>query len=101
MNESVFRVGVTRDFLGPDGTCDLDDIAGPLFDEAGLHWEYIAENTPVLQAEQVQDYDALLVLGAGITAETFTDADRLASLLASVSDMIRWTLELAPKTVYC
>ena len=30
MDKSVFRVGVTRDFLGPDGTCDLDDIAGPL-----------------------------------------------------------------------
>ena len=78
MNTSVFRVGVTRDFLGPDGTCDLDDIAGPLFDEAGLHWEYIAENTPVLQAEQVQNYNALLVLGAGITAETFANADKLA-----------------------
>ena len=78
MDKSVFRVGVTRDFLGPDGTCDLDDIAGPLFDKAGLHWEYIAENTPVLQAEQVQDYDALLVLGAGITAGTFTNADKLA-----------------------
>ena len=67
MNKSVFRVGVTRDFLGPDGTSDLDDFAGPLFDGAGLQWEYIAENTPVLQATQVQDYDALLVLGAGIT----------------------------------
>ena len=78
MNTSVFRVGVTRDFLGPDGTCDLDAIAGPLFDAAGLHWEYIAENTPVLQAAQVRDYDGLLVLGAGITAETFTYAEKLA-----------------------
>lgn len=78
MDKSVFRVGITRDFLGPDGTCDLDDIAGPLFDQAGLHWEYISENTPILEAAQVQDYDALLVLGAGITAETFTDADKLA-----------------------
>ena len=78
MNRSVFRVGVTRDFLGPDGTSDLDDFAGPLFEEAGLDWEYIAENTPILQASQVQDYDALLVLGAGITVETFTDSDRLA-----------------------
>ena len=78
MNRPVFRVGVTRDFLGPDGTCDLDDIAAPIFDAAGLQWEYIAENTPVLQATQVQDYDALLVLGAGITAETFTGADKLA-----------------------
>ena len=78
MDKSVFRVGVTRDFLGPDGTCDLDDIAGPLFDEAGLHWEYIAENTPVLEAAQVQDYDALLVLGAGITEDTFAGVDKLA-----------------------
>ena len=78
MDKSVFRIGITRDFVGPDGTSDLDDIAGPLFDDAGLQWEYIAENTPVLQATQVQDYDALLVLGAGITAETFTGADKLS-----------------------
>ena len=78
MDKSVFRVGVTRDFLGPDGTCDLDGIAGPLFGSAGLHWEYIAENTPALVGAQVQAYDALLVLGAGITAETFTGANKLA-----------------------
>ena len=78
MDKSLFRIGVTRDFLGPDGTSDLDDIAGPLFDRAGLHWEYIAENTAVLTAPQVQDYDALLVLGAGITTKTLTGADRLA-----------------------
>jgi len=77
MENSVFRIGITRDFLNPDGSSDLDDIAGPRFDRAGLHWEYIAENTPILTATQVQDYDALLVLGAGITAETFTRADRL------------------------
>lgn len=78
MDKPVFRIGVTRDFLKPDGSSDLDDIAGPRFDAAGLHWEYIAENSPVLTATQVQDYDALLVLGAGITAETLTKADRLA-----------------------
>ena len=78
MNESIFRVGVTRDFLKPDGTSDLDDIANPLFDRAGLQWEYIAENTPALRAAQVRDYDALLVLGTAITAETFVGAERLA-----------------------
>ena len=41
MDKSVFRVGVTRDFLGPDGTSDLDDFAGPLFDGAGLQWELL------------------------------------------------------------
>ena len=78
MDKSVFRVGVTRDFLKPDGTSDLEPIAGPMFDEAGLDWEYIAEDTPELTAQQVQDYNALLVLGTGITAETLTGADKLA-----------------------
>ncbi len=78
MNKTVFRIGITRDFLGPDGTSDLDAVAGQLFGKANLQWEYIAEDTPVLQDTQVKDYDALLVLGAAITAETFTSADRLA-----------------------
>ncbi len=78
MQKPEFRVGVTRDFMKPDGSSDLDNIAGPLFDEAGLYWEYIAENTSKLTAAQVKDYDALLVLGAGITADTFTGNDRLA-----------------------
>ena len=77
MDKSVFRVGITRDFLKPDGTSDLEPIAGPMFDEAGLDWEYIAEDTPELTAQQVQDYNALLVLGTGITAATLTGVDRL------------------------
>lgn len=78
MSKPDFRVGVTRDFLKPDGSSDLDKIAGPLFDEAGLQWGYIAENTPELTAAQVSDYDALLVLGTSITAATFSETSKLA-----------------------
>ncbi len=78
MQKPEFRVGITRDFLKPDGSSDLDNIAAPLFDAAGLNWEYIAENTPALTAAQVNNYDALLVLGTSITAETFTGVDKLA-----------------------
>lgn len=77
MPENRFRVGVTRDFLKPDGSSDLDHIAGALFDKAGLEWEYINQNTPQLDAEQVKDYDALLVLGTRITTNTFTNNGRL------------------------
>ncbi len=77
MQRTNFNVGVTYDFIKPDGSSDLDNIAGPLFDEAGLYWEYITENTSELTAAQVKDYDALLVLGTGITTETFTGNDRL------------------------
>ena len=78
MGKSIFRVGVTRDFLKPDGSSDLDNIAGPLFDESGLYWEYIPEHSAELTSAQVKDYDALLVLGAGINTDTFTGEDRLA-----------------------
>lgn len=73
-----FSIGVTRDFLKPDGTSDFDTIGAPAFEDAGLHWEYLPTLTPTVTAAQVQNYDALLVLGAGITAETFAGADRLA-----------------------
>ena len=77
MSENKFRVGVTRDFLKPDGSSDLDPIAAELFSQAGLEWEYIDQNSPDLDVEQVKDYDALLVLGTRITTNTFTNNNRL------------------------
>ena len=45
-----FRVGVTRDFLKPDGTLGFGDIGLGLLDEApGVEWEFLAENTPELR----------------------------------------------------
>ncbi len=76
--DKKFRIGVTRDFLKPDGTSDFETMGATYFDKAGLGWEYLAELTPTLTYEQVRDYDALLVLGGGITADTFTGANRLA-----------------------
>jgi D-3-phosphoglycerate dehydrogenase len=74
-----FRVGVTRDFLRPDGTPGFGDIGLDLFDTAeGVTWEYLAEDAPELRPAQVRGYDALLVLGPRVTAATLEGADRLA-----------------------
>lgn len=78
MQDHEFRVGITRDFLKPDGSSDLDNIAGLLFDEAKLYWEYIPDHSSILTAAEIKGYDALLVLGAGIIADTFSDNNRLA-----------------------
>jgi D-3-phosphoglycerate dehydrogenase len=76
-----FRVGVTRDFLKPDGMPGFGDIGLDLFDTAdNVRWEYLGENTPELRPEQVRGYDALLVLGPRVTARTLEGADRLAVL---------------------
>ncbi len=74
-----FRVGLTRDFLKPDGTLGFGDIGLDLLDAApGLEWEFLAENTPELTPDQIRDYDALLVLSPQITAATLEGVERLS-----------------------
>ena len=74
-----FRVGVTRDFLKPDGTLGFGDINLGLLDaDPKITWEFLAENTTELRADQVRDYDALLVLSARVTAATLAVSIRNA-----------------------
>src|SRR5205807_193234 len=76
-----FRVGVTRDFLKPDGTIGFGDIGLDLFDaDPAVAWEFLAEDTRELRADQIRDYDALLVLAPRVTAATLAGAERLAIL---------------------
>lgn len=75
----AFRVGVTRDFLKPDGTLGFGDIGlGLLEQAAGVEWGFLEENTSELRADQVRGCDALLVLAPRVTAATLEGADRLA-----------------------
>lgn len=74
-----FRVGLTRDFLKPDGTLGFGDIGLDLLDRApGVEWEFLPEDTRELTPAQVAPYDALLVLGPRVTAATLEGAERLA-----------------------
>jgi phosphoglycerate dehydrogenase-like enzyme len=78
-NDHTFRVGVTADFLKPDGllapsTVGLDLLSGV----PGLHWQFLAEDTPELRPEQVRGLDALLVLAPRVSAASLEGADRLA-----------------------
>ena len=72
-----FRVGVTRDFLKPDGTLGFGDIGLSLLDEGGVDWEFLAQDTPTLRPDQVEGYDALIVLAPAVTAHMLEGADRL------------------------
>lgn len=78
MNEP-FRVGLTRDFLKPDGSLGFGDIGlGMLDGAAGVEWNFLAANQSELSADQVRGYDALLVLAPRVTARSLAGADRLA-----------------------
>jgi D-3-phosphoglycerate dehydrogenase len=77
-----FRVGLTHDFLKPDGTLAFGDIGlDQLERAAGVSWEFLPPPdgaTPdELTAGQIQGYDALLVLAPRISAATLDGADRL------------------------
>ena len=75
----AFRIGLSRDFLKPDSSLGFGDIGLGLLDaEPGVEWEFIAENTVELRAEQIRDYDAIIVLGPLVTHDTLAGAERLA-----------------------
>jgi phosphoglycerate dehydrogenase-like enzyme len=76
---SKFRIGLTRDFLKPDGSIGFGDIGLSLLDASPhVEWEFLAENLPTLKPEQITDYDGLLVLAPQVPAATLASAGRLS-----------------------
>jgi len=75
----AFRVGLTRDFLKPDGTMSMPDIGLSMLDEAdGVEWEFLAKDEQELSVENVRDYDALIVLAPRVTAPMLEGTEKLA-----------------------
>ncbi len=75
----MFRVGLTVDFLRPDGRQAFPDIdLGPLDRAAGVEWHCLETGADEVPPEAAADCDALLVLGPRISAATLEDAGRLA-----------------------
>jgi D-3-phosphoglycerate dehydrogenase len=75
----TFRVGLTRDFLKPDGSLGFGDIGLAALDEQpSLVWEFLAESHTELPHQVADQYDALLVLGPKVTAATLAGCRRLA-----------------------
>lgn len=73
-----FRVGLTRDFLKPDGTLGFGDIGLSILDQAeGITWEFMPASSAELLPEEIRDYDALLLLAPRLTAESLHGVDRL------------------------
>ena len=78
---AAFRVGVTRDFLKPDGSVAFQNIGLDLLEGAdGVSWEFLESWSPEVQPEQVRGFDALLVLAPSVTAATLAGADQLVHM---------------------
>ena len=74
----MFRVGVTRDFLRPDGhSAASATSASTCSTRAGIAWEFLPDSGGEIPPEQARDYDGLLVLGPRVTAHTLEGVGRL------------------------
>jgi phosphoglycerate dehydrogenase-like enzyme len=74
-----FRLGITRDFLQPDGSLGFGDIGLDLLGGAThVAWEFLAEYQDEMPRQVADQYDALLVLKPRITARTLDGCRRLS-----------------------
>lgn len=84
MSESVpnrFRVLLTGDFYGADGQPMHADLGLDVFaDTEHIDVGSFDEHRRVIASEQIGDAQGVIVLGAGVTGETVSHADRLLSI---------------------
>ena len=74
-----FRVGLTRDFLKPDGSLGFGDIGlEVLAQNTRIEREFLPDCGAELTAEVANEFDALLVLAPRVTAATLEGCDRLS-----------------------
>jgi phosphoglycerate dehydrogenase-like enzyme len=76
-----FRVGITRDFLNPDGEPIWPGLADSLRERfPGIEVAYLAERRPVVTPDQLEDLDAIISFSLRYTRESFARAGRLLLL---------------------
>lgn len=78
----MFRIGVTRDFLKPDGSNGFGDIGLELLTSheaksLEIEWEYMPPIGAEILNEIADKYDGILVLGPRVTRNTVYGAARL------------------------
>lgn len=79
---SMFRVGVSRDFLDAEGTNVWGDIGLARLDEEGIPWEYLPETVAAFSPADLEPYDAVIFAAPAVTADSFAEGVRRPRLLA-------------------
>jgi len=74
---SLFRVGITRDFLRADGTLGFADIGLGMLDQPPIRHEFLPTAEGEIPPEIADQFDALLVLAPRVTSRTVAGCRRL------------------------
>src|SRR2546430_2714486 len=79
--DGPFRVGITRDFLGPNGEPIWPGLAGVLHERfPGIEVEILAEQRPTIAPEQIRDFDAVVSFAVRYDRASLSQAERLVLL---------------------
>jgi len=78
----TFTVGLTRDFLTPQGTLTYQDIGLSVLDaEPRISHHFLDRHEPTIQAAQIGDVDAIFSLTPKYTPQSFEGVDRLVAIV--------------------
>ncbi len=76
-----FRIGLTRDFLSPEGKLTYKDMGLRVLEsQPGITHEFFSRHENPVAADQLRDYDAVISLAPKYTADSFRGVERLAAI---------------------
>ncbi len=74
-----FRVGLSADFMKPDGTAAFPSFdLSPLDEDPRIEWSFVPIDSGRITASAMEGLDALILLAARFDADSFPGDDRLA-----------------------
>ncbi len=80
-SSSLFRIGLSADFLQPDGTPSFPDIGLSLLaNRAGIHHEFLPEYRSEYAPHQLAGYDVLISLKPRVTAASLEGITSIAAI---------------------
>jgi phosphoglycerate dehydrogenase-like enzyme len=79
---TLFRVGFSHDFLAADGTLTYQDLGLSVLDaQPSIQYEFFPRHEPIVQVDQLGEYDAVISLAPRYTAASLRGVQRLTALL--------------------
>lgn len=78
---NAYRIGLTRDFLNPEGRLTYKDIGLRLLEaHPSVQYRFFDKHEPTVTAAQTSAFDAIISLAPKYTRESFAGVSRLAAI---------------------
>jgi phosphoglycerate dehydrogenase-like enzyme len=77
-DDDLFRIGVTRDLLRPDGSLVFAPVGLDALDAPGIAWSFLDEDRRELTPEQLDGLDGLFHFAPVVSAASLDGVERLA-----------------------